>query len=73
MSNYTLCLRNISKDFTINNMEKTGLKGSAECFSIDFNPIDTSNISDTHKYLMKEKQYKVMFGFIKKNLNGIIN
>ena len=24
---YTLCLGNISKDFTINNMKKTGLKG----------------------------------------------
>ena len=25
---YTLCYSNISKDFTINNMKKTGLKGS---------------------------------------------
>ena len=26
IKDYTLCLGNISKDFTINNMEKTGLK-----------------------------------------------
>ena len=49
----TLCLGNISKDFTINNMKKTGLKGVVKLFSIDFNPIDTNNILDTHKNLMK--------------------
>ena len=30
--NYSLCLGNISKDFTINNMKKTGLKGSVKLF-----------------------------------------
>ena len=31
---YTLCLGNISKDFTINNIKKsTGLKGSVNFFS----------------------------------------
>ena len=35
-----LCLGNISKDFTINNMKKkTRLKGVANFFSVDFNPI----------------------------------
>ena len=29
---YTLCLGNISKDFTINNMKKIGLKGSVKGF-----------------------------------------
>ena len=36
MKYYTLCLRNISKDFSINNMEKrkkkTGLKGTGKVF-----------------------------------------
>ena len=50
---HTLCLGNISKDFTINNMKKTGLKGVAKFFSFNFNPIDTNNILDIHKYLMK--------------------
>ena len=33
-------------------MEKEGLKRSVK-FSTDFNPIDTNNILDIHKYLMK--------------------
>ena len=44
-----------SKDFTINTMKKTRLKRIINFFSIDFNPIDTNNILDIHKCLMKEK------------------
>ena len=55
VKDYTLCLGNISKDFTINNMEKTGLKGSVKFLSVDFNPIDTNDILDIHRYLMKGK------------------
>ena len=33
--------------------KKTGLKGVIKFFSVDFNPIDTSNILDIHKYLME--------------------
>ena len=44
IKDYTLCLSNISKDFTINNMEKQRLKGSVNYFSSGFNPIDTNNI-----------------------------
>ena len=54
IKDYTLCLGNISKDFTINNVKKkTGLKGIVNFFSVDFNPIDTNDILDIHKYLMK--------------------
>ena len=53
IKDYTLCLGNISKDFTINNMKKAVLKGVVKFFSVDFNPIDTSDILDIHKYLMK--------------------
>ena len=42
----TLCLGNISKDFTINNMKKL-------VFSVDFNLIDTNDILDIHKHLIK--------------------
>ena len=63
---YALCLGNISKDFTINHMKKTGLKGIVTFFSIDFNPTDTKDILDIHKYLMKGTWYKTMFGLIKK-------
>ena len=44
----------ISKYFAINNMKKTGLKGSVHFFSVDFNPIDTNDVLDIHKYLMKK-------------------
>ena len=50
IKDYTLCLGNISKDFTINNMKKTGLKGIVKLFSVDFNPTDTSDVLDIHKY-----------------------
>ena len=56
---------NISKDFTITNMRKTRLKGIMYFFSFDFNPIDTNSILYIHRYLMKGKLYKIMFGFIK--------
>ena len=54
IKDYTLCLGNISKDFTINNMKKkTRLRGVVIFFSVDFNPIDTNDILDIHKYLIK--------------------
>ena len=34
-------------------MTKTRLKGIGNFFSVDFNPIDTNDILDIHKYLMK--------------------
>ena len=48
-----MCLGNVSKDFKTNNMKKTGLKENIIFFSVDFNPIDTNDILDIHKYLMK--------------------
>ena len=52
---YPLCLGNISKDFTAINMKKSGLNGYVYEFSADYNIIDTSNIINIHKYLMKKK------------------
>ena len=52
---YTLCLGNIAKDFTINHKKKTGFKGIEIFCSADFSPIDTNNILDIHRYLMKGK------------------
>ena len=58
---------NISKGFTISNMKKkTGLKGNVKSFSVDLNHIDTNDILDIHKYLVKGKLYKIMFALIKK-------
>ena len=50
---YSLCLGNVSTDFSINNIKKTGLKGVVKFLSIDFNPIENNNIMDIHKYLME--------------------
>ena len=51
---YPLCLGNVSKDFTAINMKKAGLNGYFYKFFVDYNIIDTSNIVDVHKYLMKK-------------------
>ena len=47
---YALCLGNVSKYFTINNIKKTGLKGVVKFLSVDFNSVDTNDILD---FLMK--------------------
>ena len=51
-----LCLGNISKDWSEDNMKKTGLEGYVYNFSADYNTIATSDIVDIHKYLMKKNR-----------------
>ena len=51
---YTLCLGNISTNFTAINMKKTGINRYVYDFSVDYNIIDTSNIINIHKNLMKK-------------------
>ena len=41
--------------------KNTGLKEIAEFFSVDFDPIDTNDILDIHRYLIKVKWYKIIF------------
>ena len=48
-----MCLGNIAKYFTVDNMKETGLNGYAYDFSVDYNTIDVIDIVDVHKYLMK--------------------
>ena len=61
IKHYTLCLGNISKGFTINNMKKKNrIKGKCIFFvvvvvAVAFNLIDTNDVSDIHRYLMKGK------------------
>ena len=47
-----LCLRNISKDFSVDNMKKTGLNGYVYDFRVDYDAIAVDDILDIHKYLM---------------------
>ena len=49
---YRLCLGNVSKNVTMNNMKKTGLKGVVNFFSVEFNPTDNNDIINIQKYLM---------------------
>ena len=50
-----LCLGNISKDRSTDNMKKTGLTGYVYNFSADYTAITIDDIKDIHKYLMKKK------------------
>ena len=51
----SLCLGNISKDWSTDNMKKTGLTGYVYDFSTDYNAIAIDNIKDIHNYLVKKK------------------
>ena len=53
---YPLCLGNISKDWSVDNMKKTGLKGHIYDFSVDYNAIAISDILDLCRYLMKKNE-----------------
>ena len=54
-----LCLGNIPKDFSVDNMKKTGLNGYVYGFSVDYNAIAVDDILGIHKYLMEKKQYNI--------------
>ena len=49
-----LCLGNISKDWSTDNMKRTGFTGYVYDFSVDYNATDVDDIKDNHKYLMKK-------------------
>ena len=49
-----LCFDNISKDWSTDNMKKTGFTGYVYDFSADYNVVTLNDIKDIHKYLMKK-------------------
>ena len=49
-----LCLGNISKDWSVDYMKKTGLNGYVYDSSVGSNAIAVDDIVDIHKYLMKK-------------------
>ena len=49
-----LCLGNISKDWSTDNMKKTGFTGYVYDFSVDYAAIAIDDIKDIHKYLIKK-------------------
>ena len=49
-----LCLGNISKDWSVDNIKKTGLNRYVYEFSVDYDAIAFDDILDIHNYLMKK-------------------
>ena len=49
-----LCLGNISKDWSADDMNRTGFNGYIYDFSVDYDAIAVDDILDIHKYLMKK-------------------
>ena len=51
-----LCLGNISKDWSTDNMKRTGFTGYVYDFSVDYDPIANDDIKDIHKYLLEKNK-----------------
>ena len=51
-----LCLGNISKDWLVDNMKRTGLNGYVYDFSVDYDAADVDDIVDIYKYLIKKNK-----------------
>ena len=49
-----LCLGNISKDWSTDNMRKTVFNGYIYDFSVDYNAIDVDDFKNIHRYLMRK-------------------
>ena len=49
-----LCLENISKDWIVDNMKRTGFNGYVYDFSVDYDAIVVDDILDIHRNLMKK-------------------
>ena len=48
-----LCLANISKNWSTDNMKKTGFIGYVYDFIVDYDATDVDDTVDIHEYLMK--------------------
>ena len=49
-----LCLGNISKDWSVDNLKDIRVNGYVYDFSVDYDAIAVDDIKDIHKYLMKK-------------------
>ena len=61
-----MCLVNVSKDHSIDNMRKTGLNRYVYDFRIDYDAIVVDDILDIHNYLMKKNDIKRYLDLLKK-------
>ena len=49
-----LCLGNISKNWSVDNMKKTVFNGCVYDLSVDYDAISVGDILDIHKHLVKK-------------------
>ena len=49
-----LCLGNIFKDWSLDNMKRTGFNGYVYDLSVNYDATSVDDIKDIHKYLMKK-------------------
>ena len=50
----SICIGNISKDWSVGNMKKTWFTGYVYDFSVDYIAIDVDDLKDIHKYFMEK-------------------
>ena len=68
----SLCLEDISVDFSANTIKKVGLNRCVHDIFVDYRAFDTSNVINIHKYLMKANIW-VNFKKIIRLLTGLVN
>ena len=57
ITTYPLCLGNISKDWSVDHIQKRGFNGYVYNFSVDYDAIAVADILlDIHKYWMKRNE-----------------
>ena len=49
-----ICLANISKDWSVDNIRKTGFTGYIYNFNVDYTAISVDDIKDIYKYLIEK-------------------
>ena len=49
-----ICLENISKDWSVDNMKRTGFTSYVYDFRIDYDPTAVDDIKNIHKCLMRK-------------------
>ena len=62
-----ICLGNISKDWSVDNMKKTRFTGYVYDFSVGYDAIGVNDIKDIHKYLMKKNIYNIIITYMSKD------
>ena len=68
-----LCLENILKNCTVDNMKKTRLNGYVYDFSVDYDAIAVDDILDIHKYLMNKNNMIYKFSGFTAQKNEVLH